>query len=77
MSNAVGRASHFPPAVAEALAKLPALVTIAEASGLLRQEPSSTRYQIALGRIQSIKVGKKRLIAKDEIARLLAEGALR
>ena len=77
MSSAIARATRLPAALEEAISRLPALSTVNETAELFRTAPSSIRHGIATGRIRSLKVGKKRLIAKDEIARLLTEGAAR
>jgi excisionase family DNA binding protein len=49
----------------------PALLTLEEAASAARTSPSTVRHWLAIGRLASVKPGRRRLIRRADLARLL------
>lgn len=54
---------------------LPALLTIAEAAETARTSPSTVRHWLAVGRLASVKPGRRRLIRRADLAAFLGTAA--
>ena len=50
----------------------PVLVTVEEAAGLLRIG-RTTAYELVIGKLQSVKVGRRRLVVRDGVGRYVNE----
>lgn len=48
-----------------------ALLTLEEAARVARTSPSTVRHWLAIGRLASVKPGRRRLIRRADLARLL------
>lgn len=54
---------------------LPALLTVTEAADTARTSPSTIRHWLAIGRLPSVKPGRRRLIRRADLAALLGTPA--
>lgn len=62
--------------IAPALARpLPALLTVTEAAETARTSPSTIRHWLSVGRLDSVKPGRRRLIRRADLAALLGTSA--